>query len=77
MRRHRSASIYAAAWCGIDATSLKAGETVLLIGAGGGVGAAAAQIARRGFVTSPCGERQDTAPQGMVRPLRPPSATCP
>jgi NADPH2:quinone reductase len=47
MRRHRSASIYVAAWCGIDATSLKAGETVLLIGAGGGVGAAAAQIARR------------------------------
>jgi NADPH:quinone reductase len=38
---------YVAAWCGIDATSLKAGETVLLIGAGGGVGAAAAQIARR------------------------------
>jgi NADPH:quinone reductase len=36
-----------AAWCCIDATSLKAGETVLLIGAGGGVGSAAAQIARR------------------------------
>jgi NADPH2:quinone reductase len=47
MRRHRSASVYVAAWCGIDAKSLKAGETVLLIGAGGGVGAAAAQIARR------------------------------
>ena len=38
---------YMAAWCGIEATSLKAGETVLLIGAGGGVGGAAAQIARR------------------------------
>ena len=38
---------YIAAWCGIEATSLKAGEIVLLIGAGGGVGAAAAQIARR------------------------------
>jgi len=37
---------YIAAWCGIEATSLKAGETVLLIGAGGGVGGAAAQIAR-------------------------------
>ena len=36
-----------AAWCGINATSLKAGETVLLIGAGGGVGGAAAQIAQR------------------------------
>ena len=37
-----------AAWCGFVAAGLKAGETVLLIGAGGGgVGAAAAQIARR------------------------------
>ena len=38
---------YMAAWCGLDAAGLKAGETVLLIGAGGGVGGAAAQIARR------------------------------
>jgi NADPH:quinone reductase-like Zn-dependent oxidoreductase len=38
---------YMAAWCGIEAAALKAGETVLLIGAGGGVGGAAAQIARR------------------------------
>ncbi|HSZ93323.1 MAG TPA: zinc-binding alcohol dehydrogenase family protein [Acetobacteraceae bacterium] len=38
---------YIAAWCGIEAAGLKAGETVLLIGAGGGVGSAAAQIARR------------------------------
>jgi NADPH2:quinone reductase len=38
---------YMAAWCGIEAAGLKAGETVLLIGAGGGVGGAAAQIARR------------------------------
>jgi NADPH:quinone reductase len=38
---------YMAAWCGLEAASLKAGETVLLIGAGGGVGGAAAQIARR------------------------------
>jgi NADPH:quinone reductase len=38
---------YMAAWCGIEAASLKPGETVLLIGAGGGVGSAAAQIARR------------------------------
>jgi NADPH2:quinone reductase len=38
---------YMAAWCGLEAAGLKAGETVLLIGAGGGVGAAAAQIARR------------------------------
>jgi NADPH:quinone reductase len=38
---------YLAAWCGIEAAGLKSGETVLLIGAGGGVGSAAAQIARR------------------------------
>ena len=38
---------YMAAWCGIEAAGLKAGETVLLIGAGGGVCSAAAQIARR------------------------------
>lgn len=37
---------YIAAWCGIEASGLKAGETVLLIGAGGGVGGAAAQVAR-------------------------------
>jgi NADPH:quinone reductase len=38
---------YMAAWCGLQAAGLEAGETVLLIGAGGGVGGAAAQIARR------------------------------
>ena len=37
---------YMAAWLGLDDAALKAGETVLLIGAGGGVGGAAAQIAR-------------------------------
>jgi NADPH:quinone reductase-like Zn-dependent oxidoreductase len=38
---------YMAAWCGLEAAGLKTGETVLLIGAGGGVGGAAAQIAQR------------------------------
>ncbi len=38
---------YMAAWCGLETAGLQAGETVLLIGAGGGVGSAAAQIARR------------------------------
>jgi NADPH:quinone reductase len=38
---------YLAAWCGLEAAGLKVGETVLLIGAGGGVGGAAAQIAHR------------------------------
>ncbi len=37
---------YMAAWCSLEAASLRAGETLLLIGAGGGVGGAAAQIAR-------------------------------
>jgi NADPH2:quinone reductase len=37
---------YMAAWCGLEAAGLKTSETVLLIGAGGGVGGAAAQIAR-------------------------------
>jgi NADPH:quinone reductase len=38
---------YMAAWCGLEAAGLRAGEMALLIGAGGGVGGAAAQIARR------------------------------
>jgi NADPH:quinone reductase len=38
---------YLAAWLGLEAAGLQPGETVLLIGAGGGVGGAAAQIARR------------------------------
>ncbi len=38
---------YLAAWLGLEAAGLKGGETVLLIGAGGGVGGAASQIARR------------------------------
>jgi NADPH:quinone reductase len=38
---------YLAAWCGLEAAGLRAAETVLLIGAGGGVGGGAAKIARR------------------------------
>src|ERR1700761_8623315 len=38
---------YVAAWCGVEAAGLKPKETLLLIGAGGSVGSAAAQIARR------------------------------
>jgi len=38
---------YMAAWRGLAVAGLSAGETVLLIGAAGGVGGAAAQIARR------------------------------
>lgn len=36
---------YMAAWLGLEAAGLKSGETVLLIGAGGGVGGSAAQVA--------------------------------
>ncbi len=39
---------YMAAWCGlVEAVALAAGETLAIIGAGGGVGGAAAQIAHR------------------------------
>jgi NADPH2:quinone reductase len=38
---------YIAAWSGIEAAGLRANETMLLIGASGGVGNAAAQVARR------------------------------
>jgi hypothetical protein len=38
---------YLAAWRGVEAVGLKAGKTILLIGAGGGVGSAVAPIARR------------------------------
>jgi len=39
---------YMAAWCGVvQAVALAAGETLAIIGAGGGVGGAAAQIAHR------------------------------
>jgi len=56
---------YLAAWCGIEEASLKAGEIVLLIGAGGGVGGAAAQIARR------LGARVIGADNRMPRPDAP------
>jgi NADPH:quinone reductase len=38
---------YMAAWLGLEAAGVRAGETALLIGAGGGVGGAASQIAGR------------------------------
>ena len=56
---------YVAAWCGIEAASVKAGEIVLLIGAGGGVGTAAAQVARR------IGARVIGADNRMPRPDAP------
>jgi NADPH:quinone reductase len=39
---------YMAAWCGVvEAADLRPGETLAILGAGGGVGGAAAQIAKR------------------------------
>jgi NADPH:quinone reductase len=39
---------YVAAWCGlVEAAKLRPGETLAILGAGGGVGGAAAQIAKR------------------------------
>ena len=39
---------YIAAWCGVvEAADLRPGETLAILGAGGGVGGAAAQIAKR------------------------------
>jgi len=65
---------YMAAWRGlVDGAGLGAGETVALIGAGGGVGNAAAQIARRlgarvvGVDRSP--PRPDAAILGIADPL--------
>ena len=50
LRFDQAASVgvnYVAVWSGIEAASLKAKETLLLIGACGGVGNAGAEIARR------------------------------
>jgi len=60
---------YIAAWCGIEAAALKAGESVLLIGAGGGVGGAAAQIARRLGARVIGADRRPPHPDAPIRAL--------
>jgi len=60
---------YLAAWCGIEAASLKPGETVLLIGAGGGVGSAAAQIARRLGARVIGADRRAPAPSAPIHAI--------
>jgi NADPH2:quinone reductase len=60
---------YMAAWCGIEAASLKPGETVLLIGAGGGVGSAAAQIARRLGARVIGADRRAPAPNSPIHAI--------
>ncbi|KJC56687.1 alcohol dehydrogenase [Bradyrhizobium sp. LTSPM299] len=57
---------YMAAWRGLQAAGLTAGETVLLIGAGGGVGGAAAQIARRLGARVIGAERQAPHPDAPI-----------
>ncbi len=60
---------YMAAWLGIEAAGLKARETVLLIGAGGGVGSAAAQIARRLGARVIGAERRAPRPDAPIRAI--------
>ncbi len=60
---------YLAAWCGIEAAGLKAGETALLIGAGGGVGAAAALIARRLGARVIGADRRAPLPDAPIRAI--------
>ena len=60
---------YIAAWCGIEAAGLKAGETALLIGAGGGVGAAAALIARRLGARVIGADRRAPLPDAPIRAI--------
>jgi NADPH2:quinone reductase len=58
-----------AAWCGIEAAGLRSGEIVLLIGAGGGVGSAAAQIARRLGARVIGAHRRPSAPNAPIRAI--------
>jgi NADPH:quinone reductase len=60
---------YMAAWCGVEAAGLKSGETVLLIGAGGGVGSAAAQIARRLGARVIGADRRAPRPNAPIRAI--------
>jgi NADPH:quinone reductase len=61
---------YMAAWCGtVEAAGLAAGETLLIIGAGGGVGGAAAQIAKRIGARVIGYDRQAPHPDAAIRHL--------
>ncbi len=60
---------YVAAWSGLQAADLKAGETVLLLGAGGGVGSAAAQIARHLGARVIGFDRQAPRPDAPIRAI--------
>jgi NADPH:quinone reductase len=60
---------YIAAWCAIESAGLKLGETVLLIGAGGGVGSAASQIARRLGARVIGADRRTPAPHAPIHAI--------
>jgi NADPH:quinone reductase len=60
---------YTAAWCGLEAAGLGAGETLLLIGAGGGVGSAAAQIAYRLGARIIGADRRSPRPNAPIRAI--------
>jgi NADPH:quinone reductase-like Zn-dependent oxidoreductase len=60
---------YMAAWCGLESAGLEAGETVLLIGAGGGVASAAAQIARARGARVIGSDRQAPRPDAPIHAI--------
>jgi NADPH:quinone reductase-like Zn-dependent oxidoreductase len=60
---------FMAAWCGLETAGLKAGETALLIGSGGGVGGAAAQIARRLGARALGADRRAPHPDAPIRAI--------
>jgi NADPH2:quinone reductase len=59
---------FMAAWCGtIEAAALQPGETLAVIGAGGGVGSAVAQIARRLGARVIGVDRREPPPDAAIR----------
>lgn len=60
---------YLAAWCGFEAAGLQADETVLLIGGAGGVGTAAAQIARDRRARVIAAERRTPHPDAPIHAI--------
>lgn len=58
---------YMAAWLGVDASGLEKGETMAIIGAGGGVGGAASLIAKRLGAKVIGIDKFDPQPQAYIR----------
>lgn len=61
---------YMAAWCGVvEAAALQAGEIVAIVGAGGGVGGATAQIAKRLGAHVIGVDKREPLPDAPIRPI--------